>query len=379
MSNRIHIAVNTRLLLPNKLEGIGYFEHETLRRIVTTHPDIIFHFLFDRPYDPQFIYGPNVCPVVLAPPARHPILWYIWFEWAVGSYLREHKIDLFLSPDGLGSLRGNTPSLLVLHDIAYVHYPEYVPRLTRWYYQHYIPSYLAQASRIATVSAYSKQDIARHYSISPNKIDVVYSGVRKWFTPLDATAQQVVRDTYTEGQPYLLYIGAIHPRKNLGRMLEAFDQFKTAHDSPLKFVIVGAHGWQNSSLTLLYNSLAAREDILFMGRQTDEAITAITAAAYALMYVSIFEGFGVPPLEAMQSHVPVITSSVSSMPEICGDAALFADPLDVSHITRQIATLWTDDSLRDTLIARGISQVTKYSWDKSAELLWYSCNQVLDR
>ncbi len=120
---KLKIAVNTRLLLPDKMEGIGYFAYETLLRITRAHPDVEFHFLFDRPYDSSFIFSDNVKPVVLFPPARHPFLWYWWFEWSVAGYLKKNKFDLFLSPDGYCSLSSDTPTLAIQHDIAFEHYP----------------------------------------------------------------------------------------------------------------------------------------------------------------------------------------------------------------------------------------------------------------
>jgi len=247
------------------------------------------------------------------------------------------------------------------------------------YYQYYVPRYLGQAARIATVSEYSKQDIITRYSIPAERIDVIYNAAKEIFKPIDTATQQQIRHQYTDGTPYLLYIGAIHPRKNLSRMMEAFNQFKTAHSSPLKFLIVGAMGWQNSELMVLYESLTHRADILFIGRQEEDTLAAITASAFALMYVSMFEGFGVPPIEAMQCGVPTITASVSSMPEICGDSALYADPTDVAAIAACITQLWVDISLRNTLIQKGMKQAQKYSWTSSATLLWQSCERVLNQ
>ncbi len=119
----MQIAVNTRLLLSNRLEGIGWFTFETLKRIVRDHPEHHFFFLFDRKYSPEFIFGPNVTPVVLAPQSRHPLLWYIWFEYAVGKFLRKNNIDLFISPDGYLPLKSSVPSISVIHDINFAHYP----------------------------------------------------------------------------------------------------------------------------------------------------------------------------------------------------------------------------------------------------------------
>ena len=135
------IAINTRLLLKDKLEGIGVFGHEVLSRMTQAHPEVDFHFLFDHPFDPMFIYGPNVTGHILFPQARHPFLYYIWLEGSVKRKLDELQPDLFLSIDGLLSLRSDIKQLAVMHDINFEHHPEYLPWLTGRYYRHYFPRF----------------------------------------------------------------------------------------------------------------------------------------------------------------------------------------------------------------------------------------------
>ncbi len=135
----MRIAVNTRLLLKGKLEGIGWFTYQTLERMVRDHPEHEFIFFFDRPYDPQFIFASNVTPVVVHPQARHPILFYIWFEWRIPHLLRKYKADLFLSPDSYMSLSTKVPTCLVIHDLAFEHYPEHFVLSHRLYWRHFSP------------------------------------------------------------------------------------------------------------------------------------------------------------------------------------------------------------------------------------------------
>ena len=378
MKPKLRIAVNTRLLLRDRLEGIGYFTYEMLLRITRAHPEVEFHFLFDRPYDESFIFSDNVKPVVLFPQARHPFLWYWWFEWSVAGYLRKNKFDLFLSPDGYVSLRSDTPTLAVQHDIAFEHYPDHVPGLASRYYKYYVPKFVAHASRIATVSEFSKADIVKQYGTSPDKIDVVYSAAKEIFQPINLEEKVCIADRYTEGKPYLIYVGSIHPRKNLKNMLLAFDEFRKANPtSTLKFLVVGAFGWQNSDLKEIIEAMKYRDEVVFLGRQPLHELAELIAASYALLYLSIFEGFGVPPLEGMKCGVPVIASNVSSIPEICGDAALLVDPTDLKAISNAITQLWTDHALYHSLIAKGTEQAKKYTWDICSDLLWSSCLKAI--
>ena len=153
------IAVNTRLLVP-KLEGIGWFEYETLRRIVTQHPEYTFYFIFDRDYDESFIFADNVKPVITFPPCRHhPYFWYAYFEYSIPYVLRKLKPDLFLSPDGWMTLRTDVPQVSVIHDINFAHHPEFFTPVFRKYFAHYFPKFAEKALRIATVSEFSKMDI----------------------------------------------------------------------------------------------------------------------------------------------------------------------------------------------------------------------------
>ena len=135
----MRIAVNTRLLLKGKLEGIGWYTNETLKRIVREHPEHEFIFFFDRPYDPSFIFASNVTPVVFEPQARHALLFYIWFELRIPYMLRKYKADLFLSTDGLLSLKTKVPTCLVIHDLAFEHYPEHLKRSHRMYLRKFSP------------------------------------------------------------------------------------------------------------------------------------------------------------------------------------------------------------------------------------------------
>ena len=159
------IVVNTRLLLDGRLDGIGWFAYQSLKRITRMHPDVHFIFLFDRPYNEKFIFGNNITPIVLSPPARHPFLYYYWMQFSVKPLLNKLKPDLFLSPDGLLALGAKCKQLPVIHDINFVHYPQDLPFFTRHYYIHFFPKFAAAATRIATVSEFSKKDISTNYKI----------------------------------------------------------------------------------------------------------------------------------------------------------------------------------------------------------------------
>lgn len=372
------ITVNTRLLLKDKLEGIGWFSYETLKRITTQHSDTEFVFIFDRKYSNEFIFSKNITPVVIPPPTRHPILWKIWFDYSIPHILKKHKADLFLSPDGFLSLKTNVPSLPVIHDINFAHKPEDLPKNVANYYNKYFPQFAQKAARIATVSEYSKQDICSTYNISSDKIDVVYNGINNNYSPLSEDIKMSTKEKYSQGNNYFVFVGALSPRKNVARLLEAFNKFKEASNSNYKLVIVGDKMFMNADIDAVYQKMKYKNDVVFTGRLSPEDLKFVMGSAKALTFVPYFEGFGIPIVEAMACDVPVITSNVTSMPEVAGEAALLIDPYSIDSIKDAMIQIYSDENLCNNLISKAKIQREKFSWDKSAERLWNSIEKAIN-
>jgi len=373
----MRIAVNTRLLLAGRLDGIGHFTAETLRRIVIAHPEHNFFFLFDRKPDSQFLFAPNVHPLVLLPQARHPVLWYMFFEWSVTRTLRKYKIDLFLSTDGWLSLRTAVPTLTVIHDINFEHDPDYLRPSHQRYMKHFFPRFATKAERVATVSEFSKKDIMETYHIDADKIDVVYNGSNSFYKPHSEEENKSTRDIYCDGKRFFLFVGTIQKRKNLANTLLAFENYRTSHPSGgEKMLVVGGRYKWDDEMTQALDSMRFKDDVIFMGHVDSDALSLLMSASIALVYVSFFEGFGIPIIEAFQAETAVITSTLTSMPEVAGDAAMLANPYSVDDIASCMATLATDEETRNRYIALGRQRRTIFSWDRSASLLWDSLMRV---
>ena len=374
----MRIAINTRLLLKGKMDGIGWFTAETTRRMVQQHPEHQFFFFFDRQPDPEFIYGDNVTPVVLCPQARHPVLWYLYFEWATPWALRKYQIDLYLSPDGMMPLHPRVPTLTVIHDLNFEHATGNLKASHQRYMSHYFPLFARNATRVATVSTYSKEDIARTYSIDSMKIDVVFDGAHSNYRPHTEEEKEAIRQRFTNGCPYIIFISTILKRKNLANLLKAFDKVKEQGNSDLKLVVVGSRAWWQDELAEAYDHMTHQQDVIMPGHVDPEDLSALLSASEMLAYPSYFEGFGIPILEAMYAETAIVASKTTSMPEVGGDAALYIDPHDPNDIAQAIQQL-ENRQLRDELIDRGRRQRTLFSWDRTADLLWDSLMKTKER
>jgi glycosyltransferase involved in cell wall biosynthesis len=362
------IAVNARFLLKDKLEGIGWYTYEVLKRMVMAYPEDTFIFFFDRPFDPNFVFAPNVKPIVLQPPARHPFLFVAWFEWSVARALKRIQPDVFLSTDNFLTLRTTVPTCLVLHDMIWHHQP---PKgLVGAYYRYFMPRFLQKAARIVTVSEYVRQDAIRVFPAFKDKIHIAHNGCRAAFKPIKEAKKTAIRARFTEGGYYMVFVGAVHPRKNVHRLISAFDKFKTATQSDWKLLIVGRMAWETGEVTTAYDAAKHQKDIIFTGYVDNDTIAHIVAAAVFVAYPSLAEGFGIPILEALNAEVPVLTSTTTSMPEVAGEAAQYVNPESVESIAEGMIILYNNPDLRQELVEKGRIQRQKFSWDKTANLVY---------
>ncbi len=371
------IAVNTRLLLSGRLEGLGRFANENLIRITKAHPEHKFVFIFDRPFSDEFVYADNIIPVVAHPPSRHPLLWWAFFDYGVPRVLKKYKPDLFFSPDGWLSLNTSIPQLPVIHDLNFFHNPEWVSSWPRWYYNRFFPQFIDRAQRIATVSEFTKQDICNRSNVHQEEVDVVYNGCSSGFSPLGEDKISNIQSKLSKGDPYFLVLGLVHPRKNLARTIEAFSKFKKNSTQNHRLVIVGSVDYMSDDVKEAYQESEHSDKIHFTGRLPEDELHIAVGGAFAMVYVSLFEGFGIPILEAMHCDVPVITSNTSSMPEVGGDAVLYADPYSVNSIADCFKRITMDEDLRKKLIKNGREQRNRFSWDQTAKSLWSSIETVL--
>ncbi|WP_417266469.1 glycosyltransferase family 4 protein [Brumimicrobium sp.] len=371
----MRIGINARFLLKNKMEGFGWYTYETMLRITQQHPEHEFIFFFDRPFDQKFIFSNNITPVVVNPPARHPILQIIWFDYAIPRALKKYKCDVFVSTDGYLSLKTDLPQLTVIHDLNFEHNPSDLPKSALKFLKKRFPLFAQRADRICTVSHFSKADIIDTYGIEADKIDVTYNGVSPVFQQIQTEEKIKVQQEFTAGHPYVLFVGAIHKRKNLQRLIEAYSKLKSKGAIPHHLLIVGESMWKSQTIKVDENM---KSFIHFTGHVSLDRLAKIMAGADCLSFVSYFEGFGIPLVEAMQSGVPVLAGNLTALPEIGEDAVLYCDPYSVDSITSQLKVILTDKDLRDELIAKGLERAKAFSWDYTARDLWKAVEKIID-
>lgn len=370
------IAVNIRFWQDGVLEGYGYFAQQVFSNMAMQQPNHTFIWVFDKSI-PTNIYLPsNVKAIVVKPVARHALSFLYWYNIAVPMALKKFKPNIIIQPFGYCSLFTSVKQILIIHDLAFIHYPKFITKHHLFFYKIFTPWFIKKATAIATVSQFSKQDIITQYKVKPDKIKVIYSAAKPFFVPLTWEQKQHAQDGYASGFQYFLFVGGVHPRKNVMGLLKAFSIFKKWQQSNFKLLIAGRMAWQFDDIVEKLKTYKYKEDVVLLDYVEEHQLARLVASAYAVVYPSFFEGFGVPIIEAMQSKTSIITSNVSSMPEIAGEAALLCNPNEHEDIAKQMITIYKDETLKQQLITKGVEQAKKFSWQKTSSLLWSLIEEI---
>lgn len=364
------IAVNAIFFNPANLEGYGHYTLSIFKLLVKQQPQHQFVFIYDRPHAADLITGSNVRSITVGPAARHLPGFFYWYNISAAKAVKKIKADVWVQPYGFCSQTSSVPQLLVVHDLAFKHFPQYISWMQRWHYAAMTPIFLKKAKRVVTVSECSKQDIIQTYASINLNPTVISGAARAGFAPITWEEKEQVKEAYTDGYEYFLCVGGINPRKNMIHILKAFSLFKKWHKSNMKLVFVGRLAWQYQDFLEKLETFKYRKDVVLTGYVAENILQKLTSAAYGALYVSDFEGFGLPIVEAMQSGVPVVTANNSSMPEVGGDAVLYAESNNPESIAAQMQILYRNEQMREKLIQKGLERAQNYSWEKAAALFW---------
>jgi glycosyltransferase involved in cell wall biosynthesis len=361
------IVINARFLLQQYSEGYGNYIHGVMINAAALLPQHQFYFVLDRPNNAPPQLPPNALYKIIGPAARHPLLWHYWYNIQFARFCKKVKAAIAIHPDGFCSLTGNTPQITVIHDLAFLEHPNFIAKSHLWYYKRYTPKFIAKSKTIVTVSNFSKAQIMEKYAVTNEKINVVTNAANVLYQPISWEAQNTIKEKYTNGLAYFICVTSIHPRKNIIQLLKAFSIFKKWTKSNMQLVLVGRQAWQNDKFEKLIQSYKYKDDVKLLGYLPTTEVAALVASAYGTVYPSLFEGFGVPIIEAMQCHTPVVASNNSGMLEAGGDAAYYANPNEANAIATQMQLMYKNEDLRSQKIAQGILHSARFSWDVSAQ------------
>ena len=340
--------------------GTERYALEIIRALIEVAPEQQYVLYFNQPPPPDLLPRSSRVRWRVIPARR------FWTLGRLSVEMARHPPDVLFVP--AHSLPPILPraSVATVHDLGYLHFPGEHPPATRLLRRLSNRWSARRATRVVAISGATRDDLVHHEGVPTERISVVHHGKAPWFQPVkDRDQLAAVQAQYGLDRPYFLFVGTLQPRKNLERLLAAFDQFAATHPEQL-LALVGGIGWQTERLRQALASIQARDRVRLLGYVPDDELPPLYSGSLALAFPSLYEGFGLPALEAMACGAPVLTSSTSSMPEVVGKAGLLVDPQDTQAIAAGLARLADDPELRRTLGDRGQLRAGLFTWEHAA-------------
>lgn len=363
----MNIALQTADLDASRIDGTRIYLFELLKRFGSLAPHIYFHLYHKKTFNPELT--PPTFPNYILHAIPFPSQWMqTRFAWSM--FLTRPEKIFFPVQAVPVFLPKKTRVTITVHDLAFQKYPETFTRVTRFKLNFLLKRAVARAEHIIAVSEATKHDLLAAFPKLPEaRVSVIHHGFdhQRFSTRLLAPAKNRILDLYgLRDQAYILSVGALQPRKNLVRLIEAFALFK-AHIPEAKLVLAGERAWLSQEIFRAKEHSLYREDIFFLGKVPSDHLPALYQGARCFAFPSLYEGFGLPILEAFASGTPVVTADNSSLPEVAGEAALFVSAVDTEALATQLRRLWSDAALRETLIQKGRERLSAFSWDTCAK------------
>jgi glycosyltransferase involved in cell wall biosynthesis len=347
--------------------GLGRYAESLVRALVAKNPTR-FALFFNRSSGVNPLAGLPETPVRNARAGYKPWRMAVWlgqlarlgFDRLLPDAELYHATEHLLMP-----LR-HVPTVLTVHDLIFRLFPQHHKPLNYWYLNAAMPLFCRRASAIIAVSQATKADLVRAYELDPAKITVVHEAAAPHFVPASPAQIAEVRARYLLPDHYLLHVGTIEPRKNLNRLLEAVHQLREVGED-LRLVLVGSKGWLYEGFFQKLEELELSDAIRLPGFVPDNDLSIIYSGAKLVVVPSLYEGFGLPVLEGMACGAPVLSSNISSLPEVGGEAARYFDPMDVAAMADEIVAVWRDESLREAMRQQGLDRAAQFSWERAAD------------
>ena len=368
----MRVAIQASDLDHSRIDGTRVYLRELLKRFGDIAPDTDFVLYHKSSFNP--LLAPPNFPQYDVKTKPFPYAWMqTRFAWEM---FRQRPDKLFLPIQAAPVVMPQGIEVTAtIHDLAFRRFPETFPKSHLWKLNFMLETAVKRADKLIAVSQSTKNDLLEFFPHIPaDKIRVIHHGFDREFfgTRLsDAVISETLKTFHLQLSSYILYVGALQPRKNLVRLIRAFEQMK-AHAPEAKLVLAGEEAWLSQEIIDTWEMTPSRDDIVLPGRVSFDVLRTLYQGARCFAFPSLYEGFGLPILEAFASGVPVLTAANSSLSEVAGDGALYCQAEDVSDIAEKLEQLWNDDALRQDLIAKGSVRLNHFSWDRCAsETLQY--------
>jgi glycosyltransferase involved in cell wall biosynthesis len=370
----IRIGVNAHLLSlaeSYRSAGINWYIYNLLHHLPGVAPEIGYTvFLSER----RYIAAPGVQLQISHLPTARPAARILWEQALQPWALHRAKVDLLHSPAFVGPLASACPFVVTIHDLSFLFFPQGFRTLNRSYLRIFTRISVSRARRVIAVSESTKRDLVQHYGLPPARIDVVHNGVDGSFEPLPADQVDTFRKKRGLPERFILFVGTLEPRKNVVRLVEAYARLPKERP-PL--MLVGGKGWLYDEIFARVEALNLSSEVHFVGYVPAEELPFWYNAAVLFAYPSLYEGFGLPPLEAMACGTAVVASTSSSLPEVIGQAGLLVDPADTEALAASMEQVLSGKGIQEQMQAAGLAQAQSFSWEKTAQRTVHSYQRAL--
>ena len=356
----MRVGIDARLVYYSQA-GIGQYIFHLVNGLAQVDHENEYVLLQSRKDDTTILEQPNFRRISLWTPSHHRLERY-----SLNVELMRLGLDVLHSPDFIPPHRPSCKSVITVHDLAFLLYPHFLTKESARYYGH-IDQAVRWTDHIISVSESTKRDTIQHLGVPEDKITVVHEAASPIFKPLDkAEAKEQVRNRFGVDGPYVLFVSTIEPRKNVPSLLRALYQLVTCYKEDVRLVLAGGKGWLFEDAFAVVDELKLDERVHFVGRVSSEDLLYLYNASELLAHPAFYEGFGLPPLEAMACGLPVVASDVASLPEVVGDAGQLIDPHDVDELTVSMWRVLNDSALREQMREKGLQQAGRFSWKRAA-------------
>lgn len=356
----MRVGIDARLVYYSQA-GIGQYILHLVNGLAQVDPENEYVLLQSRKDDTTILEQPNFRRVSLWTPSHHRLERY-----SLNVELMRLGLDVLHSPDFIPPHRPSCKSVITVHDLAFLLYPHFLTKESARYYGH-IDQAVRWTDHIISVSESTKRDTIQHLGVPEDKITVVYEAANPIFQPMDQDkAREEVRNRHGIDGPFILFVSTIEPRKNVPTLVRALWQLMECYKEDVRLVLAGGKGWLFEDAFAVVEDLKMDGRVHFVGRVPSEDLLYLYNTAEMLAHPAFYEGFGLPPLEAMACGLPVVASNVASLPEVVGDAGLLIDPHDVDELTVAMWRILNDSALRQEMQEKGLRQAEGFSWKRAA-------------